>query len=76
MKDFLKENWFKIALVLLVIFGFYWFAYRPTQISERCYAEAEFDAVSVLDYSAFGGESRQDHIDRYHQNCLKRFGLE
>lgn len=43
MNNFIKENWFKISILVLIIvmFGgaFYWFSVRPEQIKKECYQE-------------------------------------
>jgi predicted negative regulator of RcsB-dependent stress response len=44
IKNWLKNNWFKISLsiiVLIVMSGaFYWYEWRPSQIKKSCYKEA------------------------------------
>jgi len=57
---FLKENWFKIALLFIlisvVVGSFYWFAWRPSHIRKIC--------VSL---------SPVKHI---YETCLRQNGLE
>ena len=36
MKTWLKQNWFKLVIILLVILAFFWFEWRPTQIEKSC----------------------------------------
>lgn len=64
-----------LILIIIAILGlsFYWFEWRPTQIRQRCFAEAEFDKRATLE---FNDAVRQEFIDTYYKNCLKRFGLE
>jgi hypothetical protein len=32
----IKENWFKVIILILIITGFYWFSYSPTKIRIKC----------------------------------------
>ena len=77
IKIFLQKNWFKIGvlIILLLVVGgaFYWYGWRPYQIKQRCYAEAEFDRRAVLEFDDI---KRQEFINMYYENCLMRFGLE
>ncbi len=40
MENFIKENWFKISLLIILVisaFGaFYWFEIRPSEIRKYC----------------------------------------
>lgn len=36
MKIWLKENWFKILMIITITAAFYWFAFRPSQIRREC----------------------------------------
>lgn len=72
----IKQYKYIIALTLVILGAiFYWYEYRTMRIKENCSTEAHFDAVNKLDLSAFGGDSRQDLIDNYYNDCLMRFGL-
>ncbi len=62
-----------IALLILFIAGsFYWFSYKPKQIREKCYAEAEFDQRAITNPD---DASRSRFINQYYSDCLKRFGV-
>lgn len=61
------------VLVVAGAIAFYWYAYRPSQIRERCYAEAEFDQRAI---SQPDDAKRRDFINGYYADCLKRFGIE
>ncbi len=69
---FLKENWSKVLIVVLIAGLFYWYEWRPTKIKENCSSEARFDMRAI-------GESddikRQEFINMYYNDCLMRFGL-
>lgn len=71
--NWLKQNWFKIVLLTLLVFGFYWFYYRPSEIRSRCLSEAEFNQGAALE---FDDVKRSDFINNYYNLCIKRFGLE
>jgi len=36
MKNFLKENWFKLVMIIFTIFAFYWYELRPNRIQHDC----------------------------------------
>ncbi len=64
-----------IIAFLLIIAGtiwFYWFQWRPSQIRQRCFAEAEFDKRATLE---FNDVAREEFINTYYEDCLMRFGL-
>ncbi|MFA6096839.1 MAG: hypothetical protein WC788_04390 [Candidatus Paceibacterota bacterium] len=71
MNNFIKENWFKLVILLTVLGLFYWYEYRPTKIKEKCSAEARFDrrADSLI------GDEYEKFINSYYDDCLMRFGL-
>ena len=73
MKNFLKENWFKISIivVILIVIGgvFYWFEWRPSQIRKNCikqYPNAFYDGGGLI--------SKTDEAG--HKRCLAEHGLE
>ena len=76
-KNCLKQNWFKISLLIIIIIvisgAFYWYEWRPTKIKERCSTEAHFDMRAVLELD---DNKRQEFINNYYDDCLMRFGLE
>jgi len=77
MNNFIKENWFKIILIVIIFIiilgSFYWYELRPTKIRENCLAEAEFNpAIQVY----IDDHSRTEFINDYYNTCIKRFGLE
>jgi hypothetical protein len=41
MKNFIKENWFKICIIIIIVITvaglFYWKEYRPSQIRSNCW---------------------------------------
>ena len=67
MKKFIKENWFKVAIIFIIITAvtglFYWYEWRPNQIRKNCAIETE---KSVL--------LSKLHDNLYNQ-CLRENGL-
>lgn len=76
MKFWLKENCFKIGLLTMLFISvagaFYWYSYRPSQIKERCSAEAH---VGLRILAEANDEKRQEMINTNYDDCLMRFGL-
>lgn len=73
-----SDNALKIVIILcacIFVIGaslFYWYEWRPINIKERCYAEAEFDQASLNQSDDI---LRNILINRYYEKCLKRFGI-
>lgn len=67
MKNWLKENWFRVGLLaVLVIYiasAFYWFEWRPRGIKIHC------------TYSAMDRTRDKDDYDFYYKKCLREKGL-
>ena len=72
MAKFLKENWFKLALLVLSVAGFFWFFVRPSNIKEKCLAEGEFDAIAMQESDHNLSDAR---IRQVYERCLHRWGL-
>lgn len=51
MKKFMKENWFKLSIIitiLIIIAGlFFWYGYRPTHIKKECANYAQEQACGT-----------------------------
>ncbi len=62
-----------LAVLVIILGAFYWYSWRPTQIKQRCYAEAEFDKRATFEND---DSKRQEFIDVYYKDCLLRFGVE
>lgn len=63
MLNFLKENWFKVIIILLIINSWYWYSYRPSEIRKKC-NNGGFGIISL-------GNSNAD----YYTRCLRNHGL-
>ena len=63
MKKFFKENWFKICLLLVLGFAFYWYEWRPFEIRKNC-AE-KYNAISI-----------QNFYEDFYKECLEQNGLQ
>ena len=53
MKNFIKDNWFKLSILLIVILiisgWFYWFQLRPAKIKHDCsWVPAHSDPVTAI----------------------------
>jgi hypothetical protein len=59
--------------LLVSVFGFYWFSYRPEKIRANCMAEAELNPATV---AISNDADRQMRIDTSYKNCIRAFGLE
>lgn len=72
MKQILKII---LPLAILIILGlaFYWFQWRPTEIRQRCFAEATISSGGGIGWN---NAVEQENINNYYSNCLKMWGLE
>jgi hypothetical protein len=61
-----------ILTLLIGALTFYWYEWRPTQIKQRCSADARFDRRATLELDDI---KRQEFINTYYEDCLMRFGL-
>ena len=74
MKNWVKNNWFKISLLVIIIIiiggAFYWFQLRPTKIRNYCNQWA-------LDKAGIPGEKRYNigQYNDYFDRCLREQGL-
>lgn len=85
MKNWLKENWFRVgllAILVVLISGiFYWYEWRPSRIMIGCNNEALLQASGRMDredmdriYGQF--KYSQKEYESYFDICLKNKGLE
>ena len=59
MNTFIKDNWFKISLLVIIVVAiggwFYWSQWRPEQIRKKCYDLAlsiSFESPVETNYNA------------------------
>lgn len=75
-KDWLKENWFKVGLlVILVVFvagAFYWWGWRPRQIRAGC-TDVILEKGTSDEYWDLRCEKLDD--DECFRRCLTEKGL-
>lgn len=66
---------YKIILIFVLVLGFifYWYSYKPSNTRAKCLAEAEFTPTAMLISDEM---ERQNFLDTYYQNCIRKFGLE
>ncbi|MFH1162386.1 MAG: hypothetical protein V1696_03910 [Candidatus Jorgensenbacteria bacterium] len=76
MKNWLKENWFKIGLlailVISVVGAFYWWEIRPAQIRKSCFNSAIKSLLRIYNTES----ERRSELNFIYQNCLRLSGLE
>ena len=71
MKKFIKENWFKIAVLLVMVSLFYWFEHRPSEIKKNCHEIASTPPAKGIDAFAHMLKSYEEN----YQKCLRKNGL-
>lgn len=77
MKNWLKENWFKIVIILLTSFSFYWFEYRTEEARKKCEFDAQASVNRVYPSSPEKGTDAELRLNQiFYQNCIRgQFGL-
>ena len=90
MLKFLKDNWFKIGLLVLlaIIIGdtFYWNEIRPAKIYSTCYKKAADQASDLLrEKVELGATQYSKSIEKglfltkdyegYYRDCLRQHGI-
>ncbi len=78
--DLLKQNWFKIS-TLLIIIGivggyFYWYEWRPSKIRVECNDSAFASSMESSDESSYTQSGRMDLKDKFYMDCLRYSGVE
>ena len=61
-----------ISLISVLGLAFYWYSYRPSQLKQQCYADAEFDSRATTQPD---DAKRQEFINNYYSDCITRWGL-
>ena len=70
------ESWLVIINIFVLLANIlltYDISYKPSRVREKCIAEAEFAPTATLMSDEM---ERQTFIDKYYQNCIRRFGVE
>lgn len=77
VKNFLKENWFKIATILLAFLSFYWFEYRTEEARRKCSYDAQASVNRVYPSSSEKGTDAELRLNQiFYQGCMRsQFGL-
>jgi hypothetical protein len=78
MKSWLKENWFKMSLILLALLSFYWFEYRTEEARKICNDSAQVGVNTIYGtYVSEKGPNLELQLNQiFYQNCMRgRFGL-
>lgn len=80
MNIFIKDNWFKLVLLVtvFVIIGgcFYWYSFRPSIVKKNCYNIATEKAKEKRkEAGATDGKFSEDDYNAYYKFCLQKNGL-
>jgi hypothetical protein len=78
IKKFSTENWFKVAIILLVLFSFYWFEYRTEEARKTCDDSAQAGVNTIYGtYISEKGPNLELQLNQiFYQNCMRGgFGL-
>jgi len=73
MKNFLKENWFKLLIILAIIVFFYLYIYVPMHIRQNCYNSVTANRFNI---SSGTEAERRAEFDFMYNNCLIMHGFE
>jgi hypothetical protein len=68
MKQFLKNNWYKVSILSLIIGSFIWFGIRPMLYVKAC------QAWSIDRSNAIDGD-RTDAL-YFYKKCLRQNGID
>ncbi|MBI2057934.1 MAG: hypothetical protein HYT63_03045 [Candidatus Yanofskybacteria bacterium] len=71
--NWLKQNWFKVLVLMLILVAFYWYEFRPSQIKKVCFRETLLN-MEVVGIGYIDGDQQKTH-DYFFNNCLRRKGL-
>ena len=81
MKKFIKENWFKLTIIFIIVIItsglFYWYEYRPSEIKKECFRGAvDFTHEAFEKEDSKGSlEEFKKAYDLFYINCLRKNGL-
>jgi len=75
MKKFVKENWFKIVILLILASLFFWYEWRPVQIKKECFKKASDFSTETMDKQEGSIDSFDKIYDFMYKNCLRKEGL-
>ena len=81
MQNFIKQNWFKLSLIIIFIlilgFGFYWFQLRPVQIKHDCsWVKKHSDAIIEVTQEQYNKCCEDNPQDKeYFSNSYSCFHL-
>ena len=72
MKNWLKENWFRVSILVIVIIilvpVFYWYEWKPKQIREECNRKA-------LEIVIKASNTEPESYELAYKSCLRSKGL-
>ncbi|MFP4514511.1 MAG: hypothetical protein ACLFNO_00705 [Parcubacteria group bacterium] len=59
-----KEKFIVVTILIILIFSFFWFSFRPYQAARNCASKAEKSAQTMQGIS----------MDDYYENCMRSKG--
>jgi hypothetical protein len=78
IRNISKRAWMIIGLIVLVVFLFYWYEWRPFWATRTCNHEALFKAYQLLpSLPGLDDTTTQDqkkNYDIFFQVCMRRYG--
>jgi len=78
-RDFIKENWFKMIIVLILIISlsifFYWNCIRKPIIKHNCYNAAAYWSGEPLTSSYYFIDNYIKEFEFHYDACLKNQGF-
>ena len=78
-KILIKENWFKLSILLLLLISigsaFYWYGWRPTQIKKECVNKITEFYKERKENDTFASDPSGDEMLTALEFCLKSRGL-
>lgn len=72
--NWIKENWFKVAIIIVLVFAstflFYWHEWRPREIRKECYSETYGSALKLPAFGKEAVENQKIKLEYNYKKCL------
>ena len=84
MNSWLKQNWFKVVILILLLGAFYWYGIRPANIRIKCkgsVSDSRIDLTSEIEKDELGqnmnkiNAAEREKSDFWYKDCLRAKGL-
>lgn len=69
MVNFIKKKSIIILIVTTLLLSFYWFQYRPSEISKKCARKSKEAAITLA------GKISQNNLDQIYIDCIHAEGI-